>query len=317
VDIGPVEGELIAGRYRLGPVVGLGSSAVVRRGRDERTGRPVAVKIVHGPDRQRVRDEADALGRLRHRAVIGLRHSGEHDGRPVLVTDLVDGPTLAEEIGRGPLAPERVRRLGVELAGALAHIHASGLVHRDLKPANVLIGDDGRPRLADFGIAKAADTAASTETLPGTIVGTAAFLAPEQAQGLRVGPPADVYALGLVLLEALTGRREFPGTATESALARLHRDPVVPDGLPGELGSVLRAMTAAAPVERPTATEVCARLLPSRPGARHRRSRGRHRAPGPIAAVAAGLVAGGAAAAMVLVGPPSPPVGGAPAAIVR
>jgi serine/threonine protein kinase len=316
VDIGPVEGELIAGRYRLGPVVGLGSSAVVRRGRDERTGRPVAVKIVHGPDRQRVRDEADALagcatGGDRAAPLRAARRPAGAGHRPRRRAD------AREEIGRGPLDPERVRRLGVELAGALAHIHASGLVHRDLKPANVLIGDDGRPRLADFGIAKAADTAASTETLPGTIVGTAAFLAPEQAQGLRVGPPADVYALGLVLLEALTGRREFPGTATESALARLHRDPVVPDGLPGELGSVLRAMTAAAPVDRPTATEVCARLLPARPSARHRRSRGRHRAPGPLAAVAAGLMAGGAAAAMVLVGPPSPPVGGAPAAIVR
>ena len=161
------------------------------------------------------------------------------------------------------------------------------------------------------------DTDGAMETLPGNIVGTAAFLAPEQAQGLRVGPPTDVYALGLVLLEALTGRREFPGTAAESALARLHRDPAVPDGLPGALGDALRAMTAAAPAERPTATEVCARLLPARPGARHRRSRGRHRAPGPLAAVAAGLVAGGAAAAMALVGPPAPPVGGAPAAIMR
>jgi serine/threonine protein kinase len=251
--------------------------------------------------------------------VIGLRHAGQHEGRPVLVTDLVDGPTLAEEIGRGPLDPERVRRLAVELAGALAHIHASGLVHRDLKPANVLIGEDGRPRLADFGIAKAADADGAMETLPGTIVGTAAFLAPEQAQGLRVGPPADVYALGLVLLEALTGRREFPGTAAESAPARLHRDPVVPDGVPGALGDVLRAMTAAAPAERPTATEVCARLLPARSGARHRhrRRRGRHRAPGPLAVVAAGLLAGGAAAAVVLVGPPVPAVGEAPVAIVR
>ncbi len=314
---GPVEGDLIAGRYRLGGVIGTGSSAVVRRGRDERTGRAVAVKIVHGGERDHFRHEAAALRRVRHRAVVGLHHAGRQEGRPVLVTDLVDGPTLAAEIKAGPLDPARVRRLGIELAGALAHIHAEGLVHRDLKPANILLGPDGRPRLADFGIART-DDAGATETRPGTIVGTAAFLAPEQALGQRVGPAADVYALGLVLLEALTGRREYPGTAAESAVARLQRDPDVPEGLPGALTAVLRAMTAADPAARPTAAQVIARLAPTRPGPRHRRPRGRHRAAGPLAAVAATLVAGGAAAAVALVGPPAaPPVAGAPAAIMR
>ena len=123
-----------------------------------------------------------------------------------------------------------MRRIGARLADALAHVHAGGIIHRDLKPANVLLGADGRPRLADFGIARALDGTAVTGT--GYVVGTAAYLAPEQVRGEWVGPAADVYALGLVLLEALTGRREYPGALVESATARLHRPPGIPEHLP-------------------------------------------------------------------------------------
>ena len=304
---GVTEGGLVARRFRLGPVIGMGSSAMVRRGTDERDGGSVAVKVFHGPEqdlRQHHR-EISALRRLRHAGVVGLRASGEVQGRPFVVTDLVDGPTLGEEIGAGPLDPERVRRIGCGVAAALAHIHAAGLVHRDVKPANVLLGPDGRPRLADFGIARALDSAGETAT--GIVVGTAAFLAPEQAQGVNVGPPADVYALGLVLLEAITGRREYPGPAAESAAARLHRAPDVPDDLPGGMADVLRAMTAADQAERPTAAQVVRLLAPgrrssTRRGARHRRPSGRHRAVNPLLAVATGLLAGGAAA-LALMGP--------------
>ncbi|MCX6465191.1 MAG: serine/threonine-protein kinase, partial [Pseudonocardiales bacterium] len=255
---GVAEGDLVAGRYRLRSVVGIGSSALVRAGRDERTGRRVAVKLIHAHagehERRQHRREVLALGRLRHPGVVGLVASGTHAGQPFLVTDLVDGPTLAERITEGPLEPHRVRRIGIALAGALAHVHAAGVVHRDLKPANVLLAADGRPRLADFGISRPLDGAVETDA--GTVVGTAAFLAPEQAQGARIGPAADVYALGLVLLEAVTGRREYPGPAAESAVARLHRAPDVPEGLPGAMTPALRAMTAADPGARPSAADV-------------------------------------------------------------
>ncbi len=303
-----MDGDLVAGRYRLGAAVGMGSSAVVRQARDERTGRRVAVKLIHQHagehERGQHRREVAALVRMRHPGVVGLVDRGIHDGQPFLVTDLVDGPTLAEEITAGPLEPQRVRRIGIGLAGALAHVHAAGVVHRDLKPANVILDNGRRPRLADFGIARPFDGAAQTDT--GTVVGTAAFLAPEQAQGLRVGPPADVYALGLVLLEALTGRREYPGPAAESAMARLHRAPAVPDDLPGPLPGALRAMTAADPAGRPSAADVV-RLLAPRPTG-HRRARGRHRSTRPLVVLATGLLAGGAAAFALLdlPAPPSP-----------
>ena len=147
-----------------------------------------------------------------------------------------------------------MRRIGARLADALAHVHSNGIIHRDLKPANVLLGTDGRPRLADFGIARALDGTAVTGT--GYVVGTAAYLAPEQVRGEWVGPAADVYALGLVLLEALTGRREYPGALVESATARLHRPPNIPDSLPSDLRTTLFAMTALEPAVRPTAAEV-------------------------------------------------------------
>jgi serine/threonine protein kinase len=324
-DEGDPEGRLVAGRYRLGPVIGIGSSAVVRRGRDLRNGVRVAVKLFHpggtAEDGRQQRREMDALSRLDHPGLVGLRDGGMESGRPFVVTDLVEGPTLAQQIGVAPLPPDQVRRLGCELADALAHVHAGGIVHRDVKPANVLLGD-GSAHLADFGIAKAFDGAAATEA--GMVVGTAAFLAPEQARGLEVGPPADVYALGLVLLEALTGRREYPGRAVESATARLHRRPLVPDALPDGLGDVLTAMTQDDPAARPTAAEVSAQLAatPARrrahrttraSGPRHRRAAGRGRPVAPRAvaplAAAALLVAGMGGTALLLSSPaPAPSV---------
>ncbi|MFB9382914.1 serine/threonine-protein kinase [Pseudonocardia petroleophila] len=323
---GEPEGRLVAGRYRLGPVIGIGSSAVVRRGRDVRNGVRVAVKLFHPGgsvhDRRQQRREMDALSRLdQHPGLVGLRDGGTESGRPFVVTDLVEGPTLAEQIGVAPLPPAQVRRLGAELADALAHVHDGGIVHRDVKPANVLLGDGTHAHLADFGIAKALDGAAVTEA--GMIVGTAAFLAPEQARGEAVGPPADVYALGLVLLEALTGRREYPGRAAESATARLHRRPHVPDGLPADLGAVLVAMTEDDPAARPTAAAVAAALaatpLHAAPsaagGGRHRRSHPRRRrAVVPLAATALVLAAAGGTA--LLLGPEDPaPVVASPAVV--
>jgi eukaryotic-like serine/threonine-protein kinase len=264
--------RVVAGRYEVGPVLGAGSSAVVYRARDLRCGDAVAIKCFRPGatehDLRQQRQEMTALAQLDHPGLVRLHDGGSEDGCPFVVTDLVEGPTLAERIAVGPpLAPGAVRRLGAQLAEALAHVHAAGIVHRDVKPANVLLGDGGRPRLADFGISRALD--ATTATASGCVVGTAAYLAPEQVRGELVGPATDVYALGLVLLEALTGRREFPGLAVESATARLYRSPAVPDGLPAGLGTVLAAMTRDDPRRRPSADAVAVALAadPASPAA--------------------------------------------------
>jgi eukaryotic-like serine/threonine-protein kinase len=323
--------RVVAGRYVLGPVLGVGSSAVVYRARDLERGELVAIKCFRSGasehDLRQQHREMTALARLDHPGLVRLHDGGSEDGCPFVVTDLVEGPTLAERIASGsPLAPGAARRLGAQLAEALAHVHGAGIVHRDVKPANVLLGGGGgRPRLADFGISRALD--ATTATAHGCVVGTAAFLAPEQVRGEVVGPAADIYALGLVLLEAVTGRREFPGLAVESATARLYRSPAVPDGLPAGLGTVLTAMTRDDPDRRPSARAVAAALAadPASPAAalaqavpvpspvvRH----GRHRLgrPGSRPVSRLGLIAL-AAAAIALVSGAAPPAPPAPAAV--
>jgi serine/threonine protein kinase len=306
---------------------------VVRRARDLRDGELVAVKMFHpgasALDRRQQRREMDALTRLDHPGLVGLHDGGTEAGRLYVVTDLVEGPTLAERIKAGPLPPDEVCRVGAGLAAALAHVHAGGFVHRDMKPANVLLGDGGGPRLADFGISRALDSTVATEA--GYLIGTAAYLAPEQVRGDDVGPPADVYALALVLLEALTGVREYPGRAVESATARLYRPPRVPAGLPGGLSPLLEAMTADDPAQRPEAELVASLLAPPAPDAvhlagdasqpdppehgRHRRRATRMPSAAPLAAAVLVLVAIGGVAAVVFGGSgpgepqPAPPAG--------
>jgi hypothetical protein len=275
------------------------------------------VKLFHAGasthDRRRQQREMRALATLHHPGLVALHDGGVEDGRPFIVTDLVEGPTLAERLEAGPLDPDEVRRVGARLADALAHVHRGGIVHRDLKPANVLLGPDG-PRLADFGIARAVDGTAVTGT--GYVVGTAAYLAPEQVRGEWVGPEADVYALGLVLLEALTGRREYPGALVESATARLHRPPGIPDGIPASLHTAVQAMTALDPAARPTAGQVAVLLAAGshrgRRGA-HRRSAGRPASPR-IAGAATILAVASAVAVAAL---PSAEPAGVPQPSVR
>jgi hypothetical protein len=258
---------LVAGRYRLDRVLGAGGAAVVHEGCDVDTGERVAVKVYRpdgsGHPTQQHRELA-ALTSLRHPGLVALRGGGTEpgpDGRTYVVTDLVDGPSLAARLHAGPLDTGQVRDLAVGLADALAHVHAHGFVHRDIKPANILLEHGHTPRLADFGIARAVDGTVVTAT--GAVAGTAAYLAPEQVRGEVVEPSVDVFALGLVLIEALTGQREYPGTMVESATARLHRRPVVPEGLPPDLAAVLAAMTALEPAARPTAAAVVTVLTSS------------------------------------------------------
>jgi aspartate-semialdehyde dehydrogenase len=149
-----------------------------------------------------------------------------------------------------PVPSERTASIGRSIAEALGYVHTQGLVHRDVKPGNILIGDDGRVRLTDFGIARLVDAAKVTST--GMMIGTASYLAPEQVAGEPVGPPADLYALGLVLLECLTGEREYAGGTVEVALARLQRSPNIPASLPAGWPGLLRAMTDREPARRPT-----------------------------------------------------------------
>jgi hypothetical protein len=251
-------GTFVDGRYEVGTLVGRGGMADVFRADDVVTGEPVAVKVLRIQDREslaRFRHETEVLRLLDHPAVVRLRDAGWHATNPYLVLDLVEGPTLAGVLGDGALGLDRAVATGEQLASALAHAHGLDVVHRDVKPSNVLFAadDPAHPRLADFGIARMSDATRLTAT--GSCVGTAAYLAPEQLEG-GTGPPADVYSLGLLVLECITGALCYPGTVAEAAIARLHRAPVVPPDLPGWLRHTLRAMTDRRPQRRPSAEQV-------------------------------------------------------------
>lgn len=282
---------LLGERYEVGRLIGSGGTARVYRAYDVRLGREVAVKIydrdaVALDQRRRLR-EMTIQGSISHPGVVALLDSGTEGGRTFLVMQLVEGENLAERLLSGPLPAAEVTALADGLAEALAHVHAHRIVHRDLKPANVFLSADGS-LIGDFGIAHALDATHITGT--GLIPGTAAYLAPEQVSGEPAGPPADVYALGLILLECLTGRREYPGTMVEAAMARLTRPPRVPEEAPAALAYTLRRMTQRDPADRPTAEKVrdmLHRPPPTLPWNRTRSTRGRRR---PVAAAQGGAV---------------------------
>ena len=259
-----MEAPLLADRYTLGDLVGRGGMADVFRGHDRVLDRAVAVKVLRestaeGSDRARFTSEARTLAQLSHSGLVTVLDAGVDIDRPFLVMELVDGDTLADRLRAGPLDLETAGSVGVQLAEALAYAHERGVVHRDVKPANVLLDPGGRVKLADFGIARLiGDTVRHTQT--GHAIGTAAYLAPEQVQGGEVDGRSDVYSLGLVLLESLTGRREYPGGSVEAALARLSREPEVPADLPAEWRETLAAMTAVDRSARPSADQVVALL---------------------------------------------------------
>ncbi|WP_370965259.1 protein kinase [Amycolatopsis sp. cg9] len=282
---------LLAGRYEVGRLIGSGGTARVYRAYDVRLDREVAVKIYDGDalpvDQRRRLRETTIQASISHPGVVALLDSGSEHGRTFLVMQLVEGENLAERLLGGPMPVAEVTALADGLAEALAHVHARRIVHRDLKPANVFLSAAG-PLIGDFGIAHALDTTHITGT--GVVPGTAAYLAPEQVSGEPAGPPADVYALGLILLECLTGEREYAGTMVEAAMARLTRPPRIPADVPDSLAHTLRRMTRREPSDRPTAEEVRRLLHAPAPVTALRRPRWRRRlaAVAPAEAFAAG-----------------------------
>jgi serine/threonine-protein kinase len=199
--------DVIAGRFRLERILGHGGMSEVWLAHDLELERRVAVKLLSSArTASRFEREARSVASLSHPNIVGVFDFGEHEGRPYLVLEYVPGGTLDERLSK-PLSDEDVAEIARDIAAGLAHAHERGIVHRDLKPSNVLFDGEGRAKIADFGVARVLSDATLTTT--GAVVGTAQYMAPEQATGGEVGPESDVYAFGVILFQLLTGRPPF------------------------------------------------------------------------------------------------------------
>ena len=248
----------LRGRYQLEGRIAAGGMGEVWRARDTLLGRIVAVKLLRpeyadSPEfRDRLRWEGRHAGLLSHPGVVQVHDydDGSAGGVPYLVMEYVEGPSLAAVLrAEGTLSPCRVLGLVAQAAEALACAHAAGIVHRDMKPGNVLV-DGGQVKITDFGLARAVDAVPMTRT--GLVIGTPAYLSPEQVAGRAATPASDLYGLGVIAYECLTGRPPFQGNALAVALA--HRDrplPPLPGTVPGPVAKLVAALTAKNPQRRP------------------------------------------------------------------
>ena len=267
---GAVDGHRLGGRYRMGALLATGGMGEVWAAHDLLLDRAVAVKVLGGAlagdgrAAERLRREARAAGRLEHPGIARVLDLGEHDGRPYLVMELLEGESLAARIDRaGPMPPDEAARVVTAVADALQAAHTAGVVHRDVKPGNVFLTTAGEVKVLDFGIAWSAHDAALTT---GDLLGTAAYLAPERALGHRATPAADIYALGVVLYELLAGHRPFEASSeVELAMAHVNASPpslreVAPATPPLLIAAAHQAM-AKDPSARPPTAAAFANLV--------------------------------------------------------
>jgi len=261
----------VIGKYRIEAEVGRGGMGVVYRATESDTGRTVALKVLSREFSldpayvRRFRRETEALARLDHPNIVRIHDVGEDRGVHYYAMDFVEGRSLGALLSAGErFSIERALDLAIDVAGALGHAHQAGIVHRDIKPGNILIGNDGKPKLTDFGIARL--TYATRMTQTGDIVGTPEYMSPEQAKGAAVEAPSDVYSLGVVMYELLTGRVPFEGTtALEIIKKHQYEEPqnireynrAIHDGL----ARIVMRMLAKDPKERHKSAEQVATAL--------------------------------------------------------
>jgi eukaryotic-like serine/threonine-protein kinase len=259
-----------AGRYAVGRVLGRGGMATVYLAHDRELERPVALKILAAElamddsARDRFVREARLAAKIVHPNVVQVYDAGEGPLGPFIVAEYVGGGTLSAELRRrGRLPAEEVAAIGTQVADGLSAAHAEGVVHRDVKPGNILLSESGRAKIADFGIARS--LAATRHTELGTVLGTAASIAPEQARGGSVTPAVDVYALGVVLYELLSGETPFTSATPEELLSTAPRPSPIPlcdvaPDVPAPLEAVVMQCLAHVPEYRPSAWELAGRL---------------------------------------------------------
>jgi serine/threonine protein kinase len=255
-------GSLVLNRFLIERRIGSGGFGVVYEAWDGRLERPVAVKAIEqrGEAGRRVLREAQAAARLNHPGIVTLYELGEEDGNALLVTELVEGSTLARLAHAGELSDREIGEIGADLCEALDHAHSRGVVHRDIKPQNVQVVEDSEPRakLMDFGVAHLADDAPLTAA--GDVVGTLAYMAPEQAEGRPAGPEADVYSLALTLYECWSGdhpyRRGAPAATARAIGGRVRPLRRLRPDLPRELTETIDACLAPRPNHRPSLEEL-------------------------------------------------------------
>ncbi|HET7523876.1 MAG TPA: serine/threonine-protein kinase [Acidimicrobiales bacterium] len=288
----------IAGRYQPRELIGRGGMGDVHAGWDRRLERPVAIKTLRADvaaelsARRRFESEARSAARLVHPNVVAVYDSGEDRGIPFMVMELLPGRSLKDEISAGPMDVRSVQSLASQVLSALGAAHSAGIVHRDIKPANILAAGDGQWKVGDFGIAKSVQVHGSEETVTGLVLGTPAYVAPERLFGGDATPAGDLYSLGVILYEALAGRRPFHADSPEGWAAAISTQTVEPlrdirpDVPPAMASSIDRSIARHPTARFASAAEMAGAMGVTRNGGR---------AGLPVAATAAGGGLAGAA----------------------